>query len=54
MVISFFQRYIPSHLLWANPDCGLKSRGWKEVDAALRNMVAVARAFRVKYDHQQT
>lgn len=21
-------KYIPEHLLWANPDCGLKSRQW--------------------------
>jgi 5-methyltetrahydropteroyltriglutamate--homocysteine methyltransferase len=26
--------------LWVNPDCGLKTRGWPEVEAALRNMVA--------------
>lgn len=25
--------------LWVNPDCGLKTRGWKEVDPALREMV---------------
>ena len=28
--------------LWVNPDCGLKTRGWKETDASLRNMVAAA------------
>ena len=27
--------------LWVNPDCGLKTRGWPETEAALRNMVAV-------------
>ncbi|UPG95143.1 5-methyltetrahydropteroyltriglutamate--homocysteine S-methyltransferase [Luteibacter aegosomatissinici] len=32
--------------LWINPDCGLKTRGWKEVGEALRGMVAVARAAR--------
>lgn len=26
--------------LWVNPDCGLKTRGWEETDASLRNMVA--------------
>ena len=26
--------------LWVNPDCGLKTRGWPEVEAALSNMVA--------------
>ncbi len=32
--------------VWVNPDCGLKTRGWKEVEPALRNMVAAARALR--------
>ena len=37
---------IPDERLWVNPDCGLKTRGWAEVEAALRNMVAAARALR--------
>ena len=32
--------------LWINPDCGLKTRGWREVREALTGMVAVARAAR--------
>jgi len=32
--------------LWVNPDCGLKTRGWPEVRAALVNMVAAAKAAR--------
>jgi 5-methyltetrahydropteroyltriglutamate--homocysteine methyltransferase len=32
--------------LWVNPDCGLKTRGWPEVSAALKGMVAVAKAAR--------
>jgi 5-methyltetrahydropteroyltriglutamate--homocysteine methyltransferase len=32
--------------LWINPDCGLKTRDWKEVGDALKGMVAVARAAR--------
>ena len=35
----------PAHL-WVNPDCGLKTRGWPETTAALRNMVAAAQAAR--------
>lgn len=31
---------------WANPDCGLKTRGWKEVEPALKAMVAAARSVR--------
>ena len=37
---------IPRERLWINPDCGLKTRGWPEVEAALRNMVAVAHNLR--------
>ena len=28
--------------IWVNPDCGLKTRGWPETIAALRNMVEAA------------
>ena len=37
---------IPPHNLWVNPDCGLKTRGWAETEAALENMVTAARALR--------
>lgn len=37
---------IPPHNLWVNPDCGLKTRGWPETEAALRNMVEAAKALR--------
>ena len=39
---------IPRQRLWVNPDCGLKTREWPEVEAALGNMVAAARALRVR------
>ncbi|HVY12914.1 MAG TPA: 5-methyltetrahydropteroyltriglutamate--homocysteine S-methyltransferase, partial [Alphaproteobacteria bacterium] len=32
--------------IWVNPDCGLKTRGWPEVKAALQNMVAAAKTLR--------
>ena len=32
--------------LWVNPDCGLKTRGVKESDASLRNMVLAAERLR--------
>ncbi|QJR15870.1 5-methyltetrahydropteroyltriglutamate--homocysteine S-methyltransferase [Usitatibacter palustris] len=35
--------------LWVNPDCGLKTRHWPEVQAALANMVAAAREMRSRY-----
>lgn len=37
---------IPAERLWVNPDCGLKTRGWPETEAALVNMVAAARLLR--------
>jgi len=37
---------IPADRLWANPDCGLKTRTWPEVTAALTNMVEAARRVR--------
>lgn len=37
---------IPAGNLWVNPDCGLKTRGWPETEAALGNMVAAARRIR--------
>ena len=32
--------------LWVNPDCGLKTRGWAETEASLRNMVEAAKILR--------
>lgn len=37
---------IPPELLWVNPDCGLKTRGWVETEAALGRMVEAARELR--------
>ena len=35
--------------LVVNPDCGLKTRGWPEVEAALVNMVAAAKWARTEF-----
>ncbi len=37
---------LPRERLWVNPDCGLKTRGWPETEAALVAMVEAARALR--------
>ncbi len=37
---------VPPDHLWVNPDCGLKTRGWPETEAALANMVAAAKLLR--------
>jgi len=39
---------IPAERLWINPDCGLKTRGWPETKASLRNMAAAARLVRLE------
>jgi len=36
----------PAERLWVNPDCGLKTRGYAEVEPALANMVTAARQVR--------
>ncbi|MFO1418154.1 MAG: 5-methyltetrahydropteroyltriglutamate--homocysteine S-methyltransferase [Methylotetracoccus sp.] len=41
-------RVITQERLWINPDCGLKTRGWPEVEQALRRMVEVAREMRAR------
>ncbi|MDD2704549.1 MAG: 5-methyltetrahydropteroyltriglutamate--homocysteine S-methyltransferase [Acidocella sp.] len=38
---------LPADQLWVNPDCGLKTRKWPEVQAAIANMVAAAQAARL-------
>jgi 5-methyltetrahydropteroyltriglutamate--homocysteine methyltransferase len=40
---------IPADRLWVNPDCGLKTRQWKEVVPALVNMVAAAKELRAQH-----
>ncbi len=37
---------LPSENLWVNPDCGLKTRGWKETKEALAHLVEAARELR--------
>jgi 5-methyltetrahydropteroyltriglutamate--homocysteine methyltransferase len=37
---------VSTDLLWINPDCGLKTRGYDETVAALRNMVEAANTVR--------
>ena len=37
---------IPPADLWVHPACGLKTRGWTDTEAALKNMVTAARQMR--------
>ncbi|ETW84971.1 hypothetical protein HETIRDRAFT_472219 [Heterobasidion irregulare TC 32-1] len=40
---------LPDSLVFVNPDCGLKTRGWKETEASLANLVSAARWARETY-----
>jgi 5-methyltetrahydropteroyltriglutamate--homocysteine methyltransferase len=37
---------IPVRQLWVNPDCGLKTRTWDEVEPALKNLVQATKVLR--------
>ena len=47
--ISEMLQYLKPEQLWIDPDCGLKTRQWKETKASLTNMVNAAKTFRAKY-----
>src|SRR5699024_8400747 len=44
--VALAARSVPPQLLWVNPDCGLKTRRYEEIEPALRNLVAAARKVR--------
>lgn len=39
-------QYIPKKRLWINPDCGLKTRSWSEIQQALSCIVSAAKTLR--------
>jgi 5-methyltetrahydropteroyltriglutamate--homocysteine methyltransferase len=41
-LLGLAEQRIGRERLWVNPDCGLKTRAWKEVRPALEHMVAAA------------
>jgi 5-methyltetrahydropteroyltriglutamate--homocysteine methyltransferase len=44
---------LPVERLWVNPDCGLKTRRWEEVEPALYNLVGAARQARLTLEKSQ-
>ncbi|XBC39772.1 MAG: 5-methyltetrahydropteroyltriglutamate--homocysteine S-methyltransferase [Buchnera aphidicola (Chaetogeoica yunlongensis)] len=46
-------KYIPIERLWINPDCGLKTRTWKETSDSLKNMIEAAKILRYCYSKSQ-
>lgn len=45
-LIRIAAKRIPAKQLWVNPDCGLKTRGYEETVASLKNLVQAAKAVR--------
>ena len=43
---------VPAERLWVNPDCGLKTRAWPEVEESLAHLVAAARQLRAELGSQ--
>ncbi|MDK2981331.1 MAG: 5-methyltetrahydropteroyltriglutamate--homocysteine methyltransferase [Chloroflexota bacterium] len=41
-------KVIPADQLWINPDCGLKTRQWAEVEPALQNMLTAVQKVRAE------
>lgn len=46
VIMERVMKVLPKELLWVNPDCGLKTRRWEEVEPAIRNMVEMAKELR--------
>ena len=44
---------IPPERLWVNPDCGLKTRNWPEVEAMLQNLTTAAVRIRERIETQK-
>ena len=44
--LEHFLGFMAASDLWVNPDCGLKTRGWQEIERQLGDMVAAARSRR--------
>ncbi len=39
-------KVVPADRLWVNPDCGLKTRSWEEIETNLENLVTAAKQLR--------
>lgn len=45
-LLGYALQRLEARQLWVNPDCGLKTRQWKEVKPAIANIVAAAKTLR--------
>ena len=47
--LAHFRSFMAVEDLWINPDCGLKTRRWEEIEEQLGDMVAAARRLRAEH-----
>jgi len=47
-IIKKSMKYFSIEKIWINPDCGLKTRTWKEIELSLKNIIAAVKIFRNK------
>ncbi|MBT5856638.1 5-methyltetrahydropteroyltriglutamate--homocysteine S-methyltransferase [bacterium] len=45
-------KVLGKELVWINPDCGLKTRGFEETKPALESMVKIAKSMRTQYPEE--
>ncbi|MGA9190712.1 MAG: 5-methyltetrahydropteroyltriglutamate--homocysteine S-methyltransferase [Anaerolineales bacterium] len=48
--LRMYLRHLPAERIWINPDCGLKTRGWKEVIPSLAHIVEAVETVRAEAD----
>jgi 5-methyltetrahydropteroyltriglutamate--homocysteine methyltransferase len=46
--LDHFREFMAGGDLWVNPDCGLKTRSWEEIERQLDDMVSAARQLRAE------
>jgi 5-methyltetrahydropteroyltriglutamate--homocysteine methyltransferase len=46
--LRMYLRHLPPERIWVNPDCGLKTRGWKEVIPSLVHIVEAVEMLRTE------
>ncbi len=46
--LRMYLRHLPAERIWINPDCGLKTRGWKEVIPSLAHIVEAVETVRAE------
>ncbi|MFQ5968841.1 MAG: 5-methyltetrahydropteroyltriglutamate--homocysteine S-methyltransferase, partial [Acidimicrobiia bacterium] len=48
--LEYFLRFMDTDDIWVNPDCGLKTRTWDDIEAQLADMVKAAKTVRAEFE----